>query len=235
MPGLLSRARTHRNELLAFERIKKLVQKDRMRERRSQVPGTRLAPLTPHELESVALRERELNDMVTRHLEAARVRAEAGRRPTRVQKRAKRWLLHNQWVARQSAPRTAWAEEEDVEVEEGEEGEYELAPGETEAERNRMREDRQATAADRVEAERRGYYKNPPPYESPSATIPAPKYKPPKTWQRALKSKMTKKLFGRRTKSLSPTPGYTPGLPPDYEVGGSRRSRRRKTRKLRRK
>ena len=214
MPGLLSRARTHRNELLAFERIKKLVQKDRMRERRSQVPGTRLAPLTPHELESVALRERELNDMVTRHLEAARVRAEAGRRPTRVQKRAKRWLLHNQWVARQSAPRTAWAEEEDVEVEEGEEGEYELAPGETEA-------------ADRVEAERRGYYKNPPPYESPSATIPAPPYKPPKTWQRALKSKMTKKLFGSRKKLSSPTPGYTPGLPPDYEVGGSRRSRRK--------
>ena len=235
MPGLLSRAITYRNELLAFEKIKKLVQKDRMRARRSQMTGTRLQPLTANEIEYVAMRERLLNDMVTRHLEAARVREAQGKRPTRVQKRAKNWLIHNQWLARQTAPRTAWAEEE--EEEEGEEEEYELAPGETAAERNRDREFRQATAADRVEAERRGYYRNPPPYESPSATIPAPKYKPPKTWQRTLKSKMTKKLFGRRTKSLSPTPGYTPGLPPKYsvEVDGGRKSRRRKTRKLRRK
>lgn len=230
MPGLLSRAITYRNELLAFERIKKLVQKDRRRARRSQIPGTRLQPLLSNEIESAAMRERLLNDMVERHLEAARVREAQGKRPTRVQRRAKNWLLHNQWVARQTASRTAWPEEEEVEEEE-----YEPAPGETAAERNRDREFRQATAADRAEAERRGYYRNPPPYESLSATIPAPPYKPPKTWQRTLKSKMTKKLFGRRTKSLSPTPGYTPGLPPVYKEGGSRnRSRRRKTRKLRR-
>ena len=178
------------------------------------------------------MRERLLNDMVTRHLEAARVRAEAGKRPTRVQKRAKNWLLHNQWLARQTASRTAWAEEE-----EGEEEEYELGPGETAAERNRDREFRQATAADRAEAERRDFYgtATAPPYEL--STIPAPAYKGRKTNWRKLKSKMTKKLFGSRKKSSSPTPGYTPGLPPRYnvEVDGGRKSRRRKTRKLRRK
>ena len=231
MPGLLSRAITYRNELLAFEKIKKLVQKDRRRARRSQMTGTRLQPLTANEIEYVAMRERLLNDMVTRHLEAARVRAEAGKRPTRVQRRAKNWLLHTQWLARQSAPRTAWPEEE----EEGEEEEYELAPGETEAERNRDREFRQATAADRIEAERLNYYASAPPYEPSS--IPAPAYKGRKTNWRTLKSKMTKLLTKKKKKTSSPVPGYTPGLPPKYsvKVGGSRKSNiRRKTYKLRR-
>lgn len=222
MPGLLSRAITYRNELLAFEKIKKLVQKDRRRARRSQMTGTRLQPLTANEIEYVAMRERLLNDMVARHLEAARVRAEAGKRPTRVQRRAKNWLLHNQWVARQTAPRTAWAEEEEEEEEEWE--------GETAAERNRDREFRQATAADQAEAERRDYYASAPPYEPSS--IPAPAYKGRKTNWRTLKSKMTKLLTKKKKKTSSPVPGYTPGLPPKYsvKVGG----RRRRTRKLRR-
>ena len=230
MPSLLSRVRTTVNELNYLEKLKNLVQKDRMRARRSQMTGTRLRPLTPHEIELVAARERELNELVARHLEAARVRAEAGKRPTRVQKRAKNWLLHNQWVARQSAPRTAWAEEE-----EGEEEEWEPTPGETAAERNRDREFRQATAADRAEAERRDYYATPPPYEP--SLIPAPAYKGRKTNWRKLKSKMTKKLFGSRKKSSSPTPGYTPGLPPVYNEGGgnrSRKGRKNKTRRLKR-
>ena len=231
MPGLLSRAITYRNELLAFEKIKNLVQKDRRRARRSQMTGTRLQPLLSNEIEYAAMRERLLNDMITRHLEAARVRAEAGKRPTRVQKRAKNWLIHNQWVARQSAPRTAWTEEE----EEGEE-EWEPTPGETAAERNRDREFRQATAADRAEAERLNYYASAPPYEPSS--IPAPTYRGRKTKWRTLKSKMTKLLTKKKKKTSSPVPGYTPGLPPRYnvEVGGRRRSssRKRKTRKLRR-
>ena len=213
---MLSRVRTHINELNYFEKLKNLVQKDRMRARRSQVPGTRLRPLTPHELELVAARERELNELVARHLEAARVREADGRRPTRVQKRAKNWLIHNQWLARQTASRTAWAEEE-----EGEE-EWEPTPGET---------------ADRVEAERRDFYgtATAPPYEL--STIPAPAYKGRKTNWRKLKSKMTKKLFGSRKKSSSPTPGYTPGVPPVYNEGGGRRSRKgrkNKTRRLKR-
>jgi hypothetical protein len=221
MPGLLSRAITYRNELLAFEKIKKLVLKDRRRARRSQMTGTRLQPLTPHEIEYVTLRERLLNDMVARHLEAARVRAEAGRRPTRVQRRAKNWLLHNQWLARQSAP----PEEEEEDEEEWE--------GETAAERNRDREFRQATAADRAEAERRGYYATAPPYEP--SPIPAPTYRGRKTKWRTLKSKMTKLLTKKKKKTSSPAPRYYPGLPPDYKVGGSRKSnRRRKTYKLRR-
>jgi hypothetical protein len=219
MPGLLSRAITTRNELLAFERIKNLVQKDRMRARRSQMTGTRLQPLTPNQIELVAARERELNELVARHLEAARVRAEAGKRPTRVQRRAKNWLLHNQWVARQSAPRTAWAEEEE------EEEEYEPAPGETEGERNRMREHRQATVADRAEVERRGYYATAPPYEP--SPIPAPKYRGRKTNWRTLKSKMTKLMTTKKKKTSSPVPGYTPGLPPVYDEGGGNRSRRK--------
>jgi hypothetical protein len=225
MPGLLSRAITYRNELLAFEKIKNLVQKDRRRARRSQMPGTRLQPLLSNEIEDAAVRERLLNDMVARHLEAARVRAEAGKRPTQVQKRAKNWLIHNQWVARQSAPRTAWAEEEE------EEEEYELTPGETVAERNRDREFRQATAADRVEAERLDLYGNAtaPPYEPSS--IPAPTYRGRKTKWRTLKSKMTKLLTKKKKKTSSPAPGYTPGLPPDYAVGGSRRSNRRSNRR----
>ena len=235
MPGLLSRVRTHINELNYFEKLKNLVQKDRMRARRSQVPGTRLRPLTPHELELVAARERELNELVARHLEAARVREAQGKRPTRVQKRAKNWLIHNQWLARQTAPRTAWAEEE--EEEEGEEEEYELAPGETAAERNRDREFRRATAAERIEAERRGYYINTsaPPYEP--SPIPAPPYKSRKTNWRTFKSGVSKLLTKKKKKTSSPVPGYTPGLPPRYniEVGGSRKSSgRRKTLKLRR-
>ena len=230
--GLLSRVRTHINELNYFEKLKNLVQKDRMRARRSQVPGTRLRPLTPHELELVAARERELNELVARHLEAARVREADGRRPTRVQKRAKNWLIHNQWLARQTAPRTAWAEEE-----EGAEEEWEPTPGETAAERNRDREFRQATAADRAEAERRDFYgtATAPPYEP--SHIPAPAYKGRKTNWRKLKSKMTKKLFGSRKKLSSPTPGYTPGLPPVYNEGGGKRSRKgrkNKTRRLKR-
>jgi hypothetical protein len=189
------------------------------------MPGTRLQPLLSNEIADATMRERLLNDMVDRHLAAARVREAQGKRPTRVQRRAKNWLLHNQWVARQSAPRTAWEEED-------EEEEYELAPGETAAERNRDREFRQATAADRAEAERRGYYADAPPYESPSGTIPAPTYRGRKTKWRTLKSKMTKLLTKKKKKTSSPAPGYTPGLPPDYEVGGS--NRRRKTRKLRR-
>jgi len=229
MPSLLSRAITARNELNYFDKLKNLVRKDRMRERRSRYPNTRLRPLTPHQIDSAAARERELNELVARHVEAARVREAEGRRPTRVQKRAKQWLLHNQWLARQSARRTtAWAEEE-----EGEEEEWEPTPGETAAERNRDREFRQATAADQAEVTRLNYYATPPPYEPSS--IPAPTYRGRKTKWRTLKSKMTKLLTKKKKKTSSPAPGYTPGLPPDYEVGGSRRSnRRRKTRKLRR-
>ena len=224
MPGLLSRVRTHINELNYFEKLKNLVRKDRMRARRSQIPGTRLQPLTPHEIELVAARERELNELITRHTEAARVRAEAGLPPTRVQNRAIRIGQHNAWLALRSAPRTAWAEEE-----EGEE-EWEPTPGETAAERNRMREFRQATAADGAEAERLNYYGSAPPYEP--SPIPAPTYRGRKTKWRTLKSKMTKLLTKKKKKTSSPVPGYTPGLPPKYsvEVGG----RRRRTRKLRR-
>jgi len=196
MPGLLSRAIARRNELNSFNKIQKLVQKDR---RRAQIAETRQQPLLSNEIADAAMRESLLNDMVTAHLAAAEIREAQGKKLTLVQKRAKQWLQHNQWVALQRAPRTAWPEGR---VEE-EEHETQYAPL---------------------------YHQ---------ATIPAPPYKSRKTLLRKLKSGVSNLLRTKTQRRPSPPPGYTPGLPPDYDVGGSKRRktrklRKRKTRKLRR-
>lgn len=168
-----------------------------------------------------AARERTYNQIIARHLREARDREAEGKPPTPVQEYAKN--------LREKEERN---DEETLRH----------FPEYSSVERDRMQTIIEERESARGEADRAEEERDLPPY-----TIPAPPYRERKTPWRTLKSKMTKTFFGRRNKSLSPTPAYYSASPPRYsdiEVGGRkssgrkssgrRKKSRRKTRKVRR-
>ena len=153
-----------------------------------------------------AARERKYNQIIARHLREAREREAEGESLTQVQEIARNWRRKEE-----SNDREIWSRLHDYSPEERER-----------IQRIIFDRARAHMEADRAEKER----------DLPPYTIPPPPYKERKTKWRTLKSNITNLL--KKKKTSSPAPGYTPGLPPDYEVGGGRKKSRRKTRKVRR-